>query len=275
MKIQFRKISVVLLSILCLVVSPILPIQAETLDPGHVQPSVKECASVDSEKLQVAKELTDWLQRTLEEKGALVAVVARRGGEDVKKHDSTGMAHAGVAVYDPRAKTWIIYNLLNEMHNGQAESSLWRTAPLDFFYGQTGYVRDALILIPDEEVQHRMYEAVLNGNFKKLHFTKTYNLLSPYSSKTSLNCSKWVLMNVVAARLDNYVPIRVLGSIGVGFNPGLIRLNPIEKMVIKQKPNVQANEIANAGPVKTVTIESLYRSNLFTEKKFYSGRYIP
>ena len=237
----------------------------------HAVAKAKAANQIDEPKLAIAKDLTQWLQNTLADKKALVAVVARKGGPDAKKHDATGMAHSGIAVYDPRAKTWIIYNLLNE-GGTPPQAALWRTAPLDFFYGQTGYDKDALVLIPDAVTQQRMYEAVLNGNYKKLQFTPTYNLLSSFDSPSSLNCNKWILMNLAAARQDNYQPKVVLQAIKTGYTPGQIKLNPIEKAVVRKKANVVASELPASGPIQTVTVESLYKSGMFTDKVFYSGK---
>lgn len=246
------------------------------VDPGQVQkPIAQSCASqIDEKKLQIAKDLTSWLQDTLQSKQALVAVVARKGGDDVKKHDKTGMAHSGLAVYDPRAQTWIIYNLLNENKQDVSEpvSSIWRTAPLDFFYGQTGYEKDALVLIPDKDTQQRIYEAILTGNYKKIHFTDKYNLLSIYDSNQSLNCNKWILMNITAARIDDNDIPNILKAIHDGFEPGFIHLNPIEKVVVRKKRNVRPDELPSKGSIQTVTIESFYRSSLFEDKIFYSGQ---
>ena len=232
---------------------------------------------VDTAKLENAKELTIWLNKTLQEKKALVAIVARMGGPDVVKHDKTGMAHSGLAIYDPRAQTWILYNLVNK--NSQARpslSTLYRTAPLDFFYGQTGYKKNALILIPDQSTQKRIYEAILTGQYKKLFFTDKYNLLSVFNSDQSLNCNKWLLLNIVAARIDNYDINAVLDAITQGFEPGLIRLSGIEKMFAKKKPNIRPNEMpSGSAPIKTVTIQSLYDSNLFTDKLFYTDSQTP
>src|SRR5271156_3010948 len=64
-------------------------------------PTAKQ--ALDEKKLEVAKHLTDWVQNTLLSERAIVAVVSRKGGKDVKSRDFTGMAHSGLAVYDPRA----------------------------------------------------------------------------------------------------------------------------------------------------------------------------
>jgi hypothetical protein len=236
------------------------------------KPVAEANIAIDAKKLQLAKDLTDWLNYTLQEKKTLVAVVGRQGSPQTKKQDKTGMGHAGLAVYDPRAKSWIIYNLLNTTTGSQPKGEIWRTAPLDFFYAQKGYEKDALLLIPDTVTQQRMYEAILNGNYQRLFYTDDYNLLSIYDSPHSLNCNKWLLMNIAAARIDEYDPVKVLNAIHLGFKPAKVNLNFIERQMAQKKPNIRWDELPANGPYETVTVESFYRSDLFTEKLFYSGR---
>lgn len=236
--------------------------------PGPVYHKV--APPVDNEKLTIAKELTDWLQNKLMDRKAIVAVVSRKGGRDLKGRDRTGMAHSGLAVYDPRVKTWILYQVLNNPKAGEPTAELWRMAPLDFFYGQTGYDKNALVLIPDRETQQRVYESILNGKAWKMAFTKKYNLLSGYDSADSLNCNKWILLTIAAARSDEYEPLKVLSVVSNGFSPGKIRLSFFAKEVVKRKPNVRTSELPTNGAVETVTPESLYDSGLFEEKHFVS-----
>jgi hypothetical protein len=226
---------------------------------------------LDQRKLDVAKHLTDWMQSRLLAHKALVAVVSRMGGKDLRSRDHTGMAHSGLAVYDPRAQTWILYQILNVPHNGDAVAELWRSAPIDFFYGQTGYEENALLLIPDNETQKRIYQSVLDGDAWKLAFTSRYNLLSRYDSIDSLNCNKWILMTVAAARSQDFDPAHVLKVIHRGFEPARLHFNFIEKEVVKHKANVRRSELPSYGAVQTVTPESLYRSGLFEEKIFRSA----
>jgi hypothetical protein len=112
---------------------------------------------VDEPKLAIARSLTDSVQKLLQQRRAVVAVVSRMGGQDAKRHDFTGMAHSGIAAYDPRAQSWIVYSLQNEMTSGFPHATIWRTALLDFFYAQTGYGKRSLVLIPDNTTQQRIY----------------------------------------------------------------------------------------------------------------------
>jgi hypothetical protein len=225
-------------------------------------------AQLDQEKLTVAKHLTDWLQKTLAEKKAIVAVVSRKGGKDLKGRDRTGMAHSGLAVYDPRVQTWILYQILGRTSSEGPQAELWRMAPIDFFYGQTGYEKNALVLIPDEVTQQRVYEAILDGRAFKLAFTEKYNLLSRHDSFDSLNCNKWILMTIAAARSDEWQYPKVLQVVRNGFEPGKLRMNFIERAVAKPKANVRKHEVPSRRSVNTVTPQSLYESGLFSEAIF-------
>lgn len=229
-------------------------------------PTTKQ--TVDEKKLEVAKHLTDWMQNTLLSEKAIVAVVSRKGGKDVKSRDFTGMAHSGLAVYDPRAQTWILYQILNCPDNGVPKAVLWKSAPLDFFYGQTGYDENALVLIPDHETQERIYSAIIDGNAFKLAFTKKYNLLTRFDSSDSLNCNKWILMTIAAARSNDYDPDHVLQIIHNGFDPAKLKFGFFARGVVRHKSNVLTAEMPDHGPVQTVTPQSLYESGLFPTKLF-------
>jgi hypothetical protein len=226
---------------------------------------------LDERKLDVAKHLTDWMQSQLVANKAIAAVVSRKGGKDLKSRDTTGMAHSGLAIYDPRAQTWILYQILNVPHNGEPIAELWRSAPVDFFYGQTGYEENALIMIPDQETQKRIYDAIVTGDAWKMAFTHNYNLLSTYDSAESLNCNKWILMTIAAARTQDFNPYNTLTTIRHGFEPAQIRLNFVERQVVKHKTNVRRQELPGySSAIETVTPESLYYSGLFPKKIFAS-----
>ncbi|HEY9719612.1 MAG TPA: DUF2145 domain-containing protein [Trichormus sp.] len=240
---------------------------------GHTLPHAYAAApaakrTVDEKKLAVAEHLTDWMQNTLLSEKAIVAVVSRKGGKDVKSRDFTGMAHSGLAVYDPRAQTWILYQILNCPENGAPKAVLWKSAPSDFFYGQTGYDENALVLIPDSETQTRIYNGIISGKAFKLAFTTKYNLLTQYDSPDSLNCNKWILMTVAAARSDDYNPYDVLQVIHKGFDPAKLKLGFLARGIVKHKSNVLTAELPQHGPVETVTPQSLYDSGLFQTKLF-------
>jgi hypothetical protein len=254
------------LSLLALLIT-IVPLHESGNSPVFAA-EIKASASLDQQKLDIAKHLTDWMQSKLQSEKALVAVVSRKGGKDLKSRDKTGMAHSGLAIYDPRAQSWILYQILNVPKYDQPVAELWRSAPVNFFYAQTGYEENALILIPDEDTQRRIYASVLSGDAWKMAFTPRYNLLSTYDTNMSLNCNKWILMTIAAARTDDYDPEHVLNQIRNGFEPAKLHLNLIEKEIAKRKPNVRRGELPRFGSVETVTPESLLSSGLFPKHFF-------
>jgi len=308
----------------------------DTMNLQHSDPPWEKRVKTDPLKLEIAEELSDWMSNTLSKQNAIAAVVARNGKEQAQRHDATGMAHSGLALYDPDKKQWVIYNLLNDevdtsatdrmldyltslkdmgaaqissnivnsikhaslkdMGNGIANAAgylkpqnvaeglrlftnkvnmgaqVWRSEPLEFFYEQPIHKRDALIMVPSEDVQKRLRDGILSGRYKKLYFTPKYNLVSEPHTANSLNCNKWVLMNLMAAQRDDYCHTKILKAIQDGFKPGRIMMNPLLRPIAKIHPTIRGEEVPVYGPINTVTVESLYRTDLFPHKEFFVPR---
>lgn len=308
----------------------------DTMNIQHLDPPLEKRVKTDPMRLEIAHELNEWMEKTLDKQKAIAAVVARNGKEQAQRHDATGMAHSGLALYDQDKKQWIIYNLLNDevdtsatdrmldyltslkdmgasqissnMMNSIRNSSakdvgnglmnfvsyfkpqnivdgvrmftrkvnmraqVWRSEPLDFFYEQPVNKRDALIMIPSEDVQKRLRDGILSGRYKKLYFTPKYNLVSEPHSESSLNCNKWILMNLMAAQRDDYCHTKILKAIKDGFKPGRIMMNPLLRPIAKIHPTIRSEEVPVYGPINTVTVESLYRTDLFPHKEFFVPR---
>ena len=152
------------------------------------------------------------------------------------------------------------------------QSQIWRSEPLEFFYSQPVEKKDALLLIPPKDLQIRLRDGILSGHYKKLYFTPNYNLVSHPHSNTSLNCNKWVLMNIMAAKQADYSHTNILKAIEQFFKPGRIRMHPVLRPIAKIHPTIMPQEVPAIGPIHTVTVESLYRSDLFEEKEFHIPR---
>ena len=242
-----------------------------SLDPD-VPLAFKTVQKTDQKKLEMAQQLSDWMIAEMQKQKASVAVVARGGTWQTKTQDRTYMEHTGILILDPKLKRWVIYDLVNNDCAYPQRTDLWRNEPVDFFYSQPNFDWDALVMIPELKVRKAMRQAMLKGEYKKLYFTQDYNLVTPYNSKTSLNCNKWVLMNVVAAKLGSYDPAQVIQAMDDYFEPAVINIHPVLRQIAKQHPTVLQEEVPYVAPIKTVTVESLYRSPLFEKKAFYSGK---
>jgi len=235
-------------------------------------PDFKSIEKTNPEKLQTAQELGDWLQDTLRRKDAQVAIVSRNGSAQVQQHDPTGMAHSGIAVRCEQDQTWHVYNLINHAQGELPQAGIYKSTLTDFFYEQHGLKKDGLVMIPPKDIQQKMAEGIQNGQYKKLFFTRDYNFISVPHTTRSLNCNKWVLMNIMAAQKQNYNPMEILKHIQENFQPGIINVNPILRPFAKRQPIIIGSEVPAWAPIQTVTVESLYHSGLFEEKEFFSKR---
>lgn len=235
-------------------------------------PPQESVLGINPRKREVAKQIADWIQSTLKSENAQVAIVARQGGLQHKKYDKTGMLHTGIAMYHPREQQWKIYNLVDRPMMGQSVCDVQWAEPEDFFAQQGGYKKDALVMLPSPAVQQRMQKALLNGDYRKLVFTPDYNLVSAPDSATSLNCNKWVLLNVLAAKNDHYEPKKLLKEIRENYRPGQIDVHPIVRLFAAQQPKIKASEVPWIAPIQTVTVESLFNSGLFEKSHFCEPR---
>lgn len=225
------------------------------------------------EKLAIAQDLNDWLIKTLEQKNIKAAVVARLGNKEVHQHDKTGMVHSGIVVFNEQEKQWQIYNLINDVQDEEPVAHLFRSNPIDFFYGQRDPVqKDALLLVPNKADQEKLKNSIANGDYKKMYFTRDYNLITTPNTMRSLNCNKWVLMTMMAAQSGKHDPEAVLDQITDDFTPGLIKVNPMIRPFAKQRPTILQDEVPLWDNIYTVTVESLHNHHLFPEKIFRSGK---
>lgn len=235
----------------------------ERLHESFALPPQEQVRKIRPRKVEVAGKLADWMRDTLTQEGIQVAVVARQGGLQHKKYDQTGMFHTGIALFHPREKKWKIYNLVDEQRAGRWQGEVQWTEPEDFFYQQGGYHRKSLMLIPDQGTQIQMRKALLNGEYQKLFFTSDYNLVSEPAGRTSLNCNKWVLLNVLAAKRENYNPLKLLDEIKKHYQPDRIDVPPLIRPIARYQPHVKPSEIPLWGPIHTVTVNSMLESGLF------------
>jgi hypothetical protein len=235
----------------------------DRLHDGYYAPPQEIIRKDRPRKVEVAQKLTGWMTQTLAEQDVRLAVVTRQGGLQHKKHDKTGMFHSGIALFHPREKKWKIYNLVDEQQAGRWRCEVQWTEPEDFFYQQGGYQAKSLLLIPDKKTQERMTQALLRGDYKKLLFTDDYHLVSSPESTQSLNCNKWVLLNVLAAQKQQYNPRALLADIQADYKPDLIDVHPVVRPFARYQPHIKGDEIPLWGPIYTVTVNSLVESGLF------------
>lgn len=239
---------------------------------GEGAPLLPKTDRTDFRKLENAELLSEWAIEQLKTGKESVGVIARSGNWLIKWQDKTQMQHSGILFFDKKQKKWQVCDLADDLSQSPPRCAVAVTDPVDFFYSQSNYDREALLMVPDKAVRARMQKAFKNDEYKKLQFTDVYNIVTPPDSPNSLNCNKWVLMNLVAAQNNDYNPQSVLERIKEKFEASRIRVWPLIRPILKQHRSVLKAEAPLVGPIHTVTVDSLYNTDLFEKKAFYTGK---
>lgn len=239
---------------------------------GEGAPLLPKDDMTDFRKLENADILSEWAIEKLKQGRESVGIIARSGNWLIKWQDKTQMQHSGILFFDKQRKKWQVCDLADDLRQSPPKCSVAMSDPIDFFYNQSNYDRDALLMVPDKAIRARMQKAFKKGEYKDLQFTDTYNIVTPPESPHSLNCNKWVLMNLVAAQNNDYNPQSVLNRIKEKFEPSRVKVWSLIRPILKQHRSVLKSEAPLVGPINTVTVDSLYNTDLFGKKFFYSGK---
>lgn len=238
------------------------------LTASYVSLPVKPYVWSNSKKLALAETLSNWVADTLQRQNAKVGVLARQGSVFTRLFDPTGMTHSGFVFQDPLTGEWITYSLYSDPANNRKTALLWRQTLKDFFYGQINDRKEALLLLPTTELQNRLLQRLQATPFQSLlPVNHHYNLVAPLESTLSFNCTKWVVLNLFAARDNSENVPALIDRMRQEYSVKPLRPRFLVRLVLKRKPDVNWDELNPPGIVKTVTVDSLYKTPLF-EKRF-------
>lgn len=224
-------------------------------------------------KEALAEDMSAWTIQTLQENHARVGVVARQGAYLTRLFDRTGMTHSGFVFQDPTTGEWITYSLYSNPETGRKTAQLWRQSLKDFFYGQRSKHQEALLLIPEPALQTEILKRFYADPFVSLlPQNHAYSLIAPLQSPTSFNCTKWVVIQLYAARENmNDVP-SLIQIMRREYKLKTVRPKLVTRLVLKRKPDVNWEELDPPGTIQTVTVDSLSQSDLFDHFFLYSGK---
>jgi hypothetical protein len=278
---DFKIRMILLIPLLCLLTwgntlaSAIEPDKSSDLHPAtsFVSLPVKPFQWEKPEKEALAQSMSEWTIQTLLKNHARVGVVARQGAYLTRLFDRTGMTHSGFVFQDPGTGEWITYSLYSNPETGSKTALLWRQSLKDFFYGQRSNHREALLLIPEPALQTEILKRFYADSFVSLlPQNHGYNLIAPLSSPVSFNCTKWVVLQLYAARENiNDVPT-LIQIMHREYGLKTVRPGLITRLVLKRKPDVNWKELNPPGTIQTVTVDSLSQSDLFDRFFLYSGK---
>ncbi len=227
----------------------------------------------EPKKETLADSMSHWAEKTLVENHAKVGLVARQGAYLTRLFDRTGMTHSGFVFQDPNSGEWITYSLYSDLATHQKTALLWRQGLKDFFYGQRSGRKEALLLIPSAELQEKLLARFYAQPFHALlPANHHYSLVAPIDSLTSFNCTKWLVLNLYAAQEKSEDVPALIGLMHRDYPVRTVKPTVVTRWVMKRKPDVNWAELNPPGTIRTVTVDSLYRSKLFEKRFLYSGK---
>ena len=142
------------------------------------------------------------VEKTLAEKGAHVAILARMGRPAAELPEGMHFTHVAFAVYSQittadgrQIPGYAIYNLYQQNDHPEI-SDLVQDYPVDFFAGVA--VMEAGIIIPSAELQQRLLDVINSPTYKALHDPHYSLIANPYTLGKQ-NCTEHTLDVINAA----------------------------------------------------------------------------
>ncbi|MGV8074898.1 MAG: DUF2145 domain-containing protein [Syntrophobacteraceae bacterium] len=201
------------------------------------------------------------VERTLAEKGARVALVARVGRPRDKLPRGMNFTHAGFAVYSQitvadgrQIPGYAMYNLYQSNEKPNA-SNLVQDYPLEFFAAVE--VLEAGVIIPSPELQKRLLEVIASPVYQKLHNPKYSVIASPFTLELQ-NCTEYTLDVIMAAiyKTDDLKVIKANEKAYFEAQP--VHVNPI-KLAFGSMFSAEVALSDHQGPPVTATFETISR----------------
>ncbi|MDR3089929.1 MAG: DUF2145 domain-containing protein [Desulfobulbaceae bacterium] len=174
------------------------------------------------------------VEKTLAEKGARVAIIARAGVPRKKMPEGIRFTHTAFAVYSQittadgrKIPGYAIYNLYQRNKEPDV-SDLIVDYPVDFFAGVKEL--DAGIIIPSPELQSRLLATLTSPVYQKLHNPHYSVIANPFTLDLQ-NCTEHTL-DVLFAAIYQTDDIKVIkANEKAYFTPQKVNVNPIKLLI--------------------------------------------
>lgn len=142
------------------------------------------------------------VEKSLAQKGARVAVLARVGRPRNQLPPGFGYTHVALAVYSQittsdgrQVPGYAIYNLYQRDKEPNT-SDLVQDFPVDFFSGVQ--VLEAGVVVPSPELQRRLLDVIASPTYRDLHNPRYSLIANPYTLQYQ-NCTEHTLDIIFAA----------------------------------------------------------------------------
>lgn len=174
------------------------------------------------------------VEKTLAEKGARVAIVARVGRARNKLPEGVNYTHVGIAVYSQISRAdgkkvpgYIMYNLYQRAEEPNL-SDLIKDFPADFFAGVE--VLEAGVIIPTPKLQRRLLEVLVSPTYGELHNPNYSVIANPFTLELQ-NCTEHTL-DVITAAIYQTSDLNVIkANEKAYFDPQRVNISPIKLMI--------------------------------------------
>lgn len=174
------------------------------------------------------------VEKTMANKGARVAIVARVGRDRNELPKGVNYTHVGIAVYSQITTAdgrnipgYTMYNLYQRSDEPNV-SDLIQDYPADFFAGVK--VLEAGIIIPTAELQRRLLQVITSPTYKELHNPHYSVIANPFTLDLQ-NCTEHTLDVVTAAIYQTSDINFIKANEKKYFDPQTVHIAPFKLML--------------------------------------------
>lgn len=212
------------------------------------------------EQLRQSLELAVRTVRWLDDSGAQVLVIARRG----QNLDSYGVtwSHLGFVYRDEAARAWRVVHKLNQC--GTAESAVFRQG-LGEFFSDDLYRYEAALVVPTPVLQAALRPLLQdNARVATLH-TPAYNMVAYPWAQRYQQSNQWAL-ETLAYALEPSASDRGRAQAWLqfkGYQPSVLRIDPLKRLGARVgSAHIAFDDHPNAkrfaDRIETVTVDSVF-----------------
>jgi hypothetical protein len=199
------------------------------------------------------------VERTLADKGARVAILARMGRPASELPEGMHFTHVGFAVYSEittsdgrKVPGYAIYNLYQKDDRPET-SDLVQDYPVDFFAGVAQL--EAGIIVPSATLQQRLLDTIASPTYQELHDPRYSVIANPYTLGRQ-NCTEFVLDVVNAAIYQTSDIKKIKASEQAYFVAQPVNVNPF-KLLLGSMFSAEVSTSDQPGSPVTATFEKL------------------
>lgn len=174
------------------------------------------------------------VEKTLAQKGARVALIARVGRPAAEMPEGMHFTHVSFAVYSEittgdgrKLPGYAVYNLYQSDAKPDS-SSLIQDFPVDFFAGVAEL--EAGIVIPSPELQRRLLDTIFSPTYRALHDPHYSAIANPYTLGRQ-NCTEHTLDVINAAIYRTGDLKRIKASEKAYFTAQPVNVSPLKLML--------------------------------------------